>query len=283
MVRHIHIDAVDDAPRSIVAVGNDYPDGHVIAPHRHRRGQLISSVTGTLVLATPHGTWVMPPQRGMWIPPDTLHDVRVMGTAHMQSLYLEPAATAGLPTCCQVVGVSPFMRSLISEALELPVLYDLAGRAGALMILIQHEMQQLPVLPLSLPLPRRPAFAKRCRAFLREPRAHEDIAQWSAALGMSRRSFTRAFKQETGLSFMTWRQQACLVAALPRLAAGEPVTSIAMQLGYDNPSAFTTMFKRLLGVPPRSYLPIAKSQATPRAPATTKAPATGARHAAGKS
>ncbi len=72
---------------------------------------------------------------------------------------------------------------------------------------------------------------------------------------MSRRSFTRTFRQETGMSFVSWRQQACLVAALPQLAAGESITAVAMTLGYDNPAAFTTMFKRLLGVPPRSYLP----------------------------
>ena len=199
MIAKIHIDEVDDTPRPIVAVSNDYPDGHVIEPHRHRRGQLISSVTGTLVLATPQGTWVMPPQRGMWIPPDTTHDVRVMGAANMQSLYLEPAVTAGLPECCQVVGISPFMRSLLSEALKLPLLYDFEGRAGALMTLIQHEMRQLPVLPLSLPLPRRPNLAERCRAFLQEPSAHDAIEDWCATLGMSRRSFTRVFREETGL------------------------------------------------------------------------------------
>ena len=259
MVKRIYIDAVDDAPRAIVAVGNEYPDGHVIAPHRHRRGQLISSVTGTLVLTTPQGTWVMPPQRGMWIPADTVHDVRIIGAAAMQSLYLEPDAACGLPDCCQVVGISRFMRALISEALDLPLLYDLAGRAGALMTLIQHEMHQLPVLPLSLPLPRRADLAERCRAFLQAPAAHDAIEQWCEALGMSRRNFTRVFRQETGLSFAAWRQQACLVAALPRLAAGEAVTTVAMALGYDNPNAFTSMFKRLLGFPPRSYLAGEKS------------------------
>lgn len=255
MVRRIRIEAVEDAPRPIVAVGNEYPDGHIIPPHRHRRGQLISSVTGTLVVTTPRGTWVMPPQRGMWIPPDTVHDVRVMGTANMQSLYLESAVTGGLPECCRVVGISPFMRGLIAEALDLPLLYDSGGRTGALMTLIHHEMRRLPVLPLSLALPRRPDLAERCRSFLRRPRAHDSIDDWCRALGTSRRNFTRVFREETGLSFVAWRQQACLVAALPRLAAGESVTSVAMALGYDNPAAFTTMFKRLLGVPPRSYLP----------------------------
>jgi AraC-like DNA-binding protein len=254
MVRQVRIETIDDTPRPIVASGNDYPDGHIVPPHRHRRGQFISSATGTLVVSTPHGAWVMPPQRGMWIPPDTIHDVRAIGAVSLQSLFIEPAATEGLPTRCQVLGISPFVRSLISEALDLPLLYDLEGRGGALMTLIQYEVRQLPTLPLSLPLPRRPDLAERCRAFLREPTAHDSIERWCAALGMSRRSFTRQFRQETGLSFMAWRQQACLVSALPRLAAGESITDVAMALGYDNPSAFTAMFKRLLGVSPRGYL-----------------------------
>ena len=253
MPQNVLIEAVDDAPRPVVVLGNDYPDGHVIPPHRHRRGQLLSSMTGTLVVATPRGTGVMPPQRGMWIPPATTHDVRAMGAVRLQSLYVEPSAATDLPGCCQVLGISPFMRSLISEALDLPLLYDLSGRDGALMSLIQYEMLHLPVLPLSLPFPRRADFAERCRAFLREPHAHDSIDGWCSALKISRRNFTRIFRQETGLSFVAWRQQACLFAALPRLTAGEAVTSVAMALGYDNPSAFTTMFRRLLGVPPTRY------------------------------
>jgi AraC-like DNA-binding protein len=31
------------------------------------------------------------------------------------------------------------------------------------------------------------------------------------------------------------------------------VTNIALDLGYDSPAAFTTMFKRLIGVPPSHY------------------------------
>jgi AraC-like DNA-binding protein len=36
--------------------------------------------------------------------------------------------------------------------------------------------------------------------------------------------------------------------------AGEPVTTVALDLGYDNPAAFTSMFKRILGSSPRTYL-----------------------------
>jgi AraC-like DNA-binding protein len=61
------------------------------------------------------------------------------------------------------------------------------------------------------------------------------IAGWSAELGLGRRNFTRGVRRETGMSFAEWRRQACLLIALPRLAAGEAVTSIAMGLGYDSP------------------------------------------------
>ncbi|CAN5177835.1 helix-turn-helix transcriptional regulator [soil metagenome] len=254
MVRNVKVETIDSVARPIVALGNVYPDGHVISPHQHRRGQLIFGASGMMVLTTPVGTWVMPPQRGMWIPAGVVHQVRMLGDVQIQSLYLEPEAADGMPDSCQVVGISPFMRNLIAEAIETPAVYDLDGRTGALMTLVQHELRRLPVLPLSLPCPERGALAERCRAFVRRPVASDSIEQWCQALGMSRRAFTRTFRHETGLTFVEWRQQACLVAALPRLMAGDSITAVAIDLGYQNPASFTTMFKRVLGASPRTYL-----------------------------
>ncbi|MCS0497730.1 helix-turn-helix transcriptional regulator [Ancylobacter sp. MQZ15Z-1] len=244
----------EDVPRPVIAFGSEYPDGHVIAPHHHRRGQLLHGSTGVVLATTRHGTWMMPPQRGMWIPPGVVHEVQMLGEVRMRSLYFAPEAIHGMPERCQVVGISALMASLLAEAVALPAEYELEGRDEALMTLIQHEMRHLPSLPLSLPLPASPALAARCRRFLRSPTPHDTIDGWCEALGLSRRSFTRLFRRETGLSFVAWRQQACLMAALPRLAAGQPVTTIAIDLGYDNPAAFTTMFKRVLGASPRAYL-----------------------------
>jgi AraC-like DNA-binding protein len=253
MVRNSLVEFFDDVARPVIALGNDYPDGHLIPPHRHRRCQLLYGASGAIQVATAHGTWIMPPQRGLWIPGGIEHEVLMLGEVKTRSLFFEPDA-AGMPERCQVIGISPLLRNLLAEAVDLPVEYEFDGRAGALMVLIQHEMRHMPVLPLSLPLPAHPALARRCREFLARPTPHDTIDAWSAATGMSRRAFTRLFRRETGLSFASWRQQACLVAALPRLINGEPVTSVALDLGYDNPAAFTAMFKRLLGASPRNYL-----------------------------
>jgi AraC-like DNA-binding protein len=254
MVRNARVEAFDDSPRLILATGNDYPDGYVVAPHRHRRSQLLYGAKGAVLVTTEQGAWVMPPQRAMWIPGGVVHQVRMLGEVSAHSLYLEPAAAGGMADRVQVLGVSPFLRSLLAEAVELPADYDLEGRPGALMTLILHEIRLLPILPLSLPFPANEALARLCRAFLEKPTPHARIDAWASALNVSRRAFTRLFRRETGLSFATWRQQACLVAALPRLAAGAPVTTVAMDLEYDNPAAFTAMFKRVLGSSPRKYL-----------------------------
>ena len=70
--------------------------------------------------------------------------------------------------------------------------------------------------------------------------------------GMSRRTFTRQFRAQTGVSFAEWRQQVCLLAAIERLSAGQAVTRCA-DLGYASPSAFpqpsaVCSAKRLLSI-----------------------------------
>jgi len=81
-----------------------------------------------------------------------------------------------------------------------------------------------------------------------------DLDQIAAQVGMSRRNFTRIFRQQTGMSFSNWRQQACLLNALTRMELGQSITSVAMELGYSSSSAFTAAFRRYLGAAPRFYL-----------------------------
>ena len=76
---------------------------------------------------------------------------------------------------------------------------------------------------------------------------------WAGRLHMSPRSFSRHFREHTGMSYAQWRQRACVVLALARLAAGDPVTVIALDFGYQGPAAFSTMFRRVLGAAPSAH------------------------------
>ena len=56
------------------------------------------------------------------------------------------------------------------------------------------------------------------------------------------------------MTFRQWRRQARLLAALERLTAGEPVTSVAMAIGYESTSAFIAAFREGFGETPKRYV-----------------------------
>lgn len=254
MVRNVTVADLEAVPRAVLAVGNDYEAWVEKAPHKHRRGQLLYATSGVMLVGTSAGTWLVPPDRGVWIPPWTMHSMRSTGMPlETRNLFIAPDAIDGLPEECRVLRITPLMRALILEAIDLPLEYDAEGRGGLIMNLLLHELRSLPVQPMNLPMPLSGPIADLCHRFVAEPDPHATIDGWGAALGMSRRSFTRVFRAETGLSFAQWRQRACLFAAMPRLGRGEPVTRVALDLGYDSVAAFTTMFRRLLGEPPSRY------------------------------
>ncbi|SEB60300.1 transcriptional regulator, AraC family [Pseudomonas saponiphila] len=252
-MRNISIDSLDRTPRPVVAIGTDYADGQCLPRHSHRRAQLLYGATGVMQVGTAQGNWVVPPQRAVWIPPGVEHEVLMLGVS-TRSLYIEPAAAPLDSDGCQVISVSPLLRQLLLEAVELPLQYPQHGRDGLLIDLLLHELQRSRPLPLHIPLPAAGALLGLCQAFLARPDIHQSPEHWAGQLHISLRTFNRSFRQQTGMSFIQWRQRACVVLALARLAAAEPVTRIALDFGYESPGAFSTMFRRVLGQSPSTYL-----------------------------
>ena len=189
----------------------------------------------------------MPPQRAVWMPGGVTHEIRMAGDVAMRTLYVRGDAAARLAPTVRVLAVSPLLRELILRACALPLSYDEAGPAGRLMTLILDEIAALPTVALDLPLPRDARLGRICRALSAEPGATRTLSDWGREAGASPRTLARLFVKETGLTFAAWRQQARLLAATAMLGAGEPITRIALDLGYESPSAFTAMFKRALG------------------------------------
>jgi AraC-like DNA-binding protein len=50
-----------------------------------------------------------------------------------------------------------------------------------------------------------------------------------------------------------WRRRQRLVEAVRMLAAGHAVTAVALDVGYQSPSAFVAAFRRELGTTPGRY------------------------------
>lgn len=196
---------------------------------------------------------MVPPHQGIWIPAGVEHSIVMLGAVSTRSVYLESDAALGVPRHCRVLAISPLLHALLIEAVDLPPECDADGRAGRIMALVTDEIRAAPTLPLSLPLPADERLARRCHRFIERPSAQETIDLWCRDPAVSRRTFTRRFQRETGLTFSAWQRRACILAALPRLLGGERITTLAFDLGYSSPAAFTTMFKHIMGAAPHTY------------------------------
>ncbi|MCK9744156.1 helix-turn-helix domain-containing protein [Pseudomonas syringae] len=84
-----------------------------------------------------------------------------------------------------------------------------------------------------------------------DDRKLEDWAQWA---GIAPRTLTRRFSAETGFSLTEWRQRLRLLRSLELLAAGRAVSTVALDVGYQNVSAFIALFKRTFAITPRLYV-----------------------------
>ncbi|MES3001015.1 MAG: helix-turn-helix transcriptional regulator [Pseudomonadota bacterium] len=221
--------------------------------HRHRRGQLVFSGENVVTVTTGRIRIVVPPNRGVWVPPEVPHETMGHGMIRMQSVFVRPDHLEGLPDRCVAVAISPLLRELIhaSAGSTDEILPGTPDERIALVIL--DQLRVLPVVALQLPMPIDRRICAVCDALLSNPADERTLPEWGQAVGASTRTLSRLFQDETGMAFHHWRQQARLLAALPRLADGESITNVALDLGYQTPSAFISMFKSVMGVTPGAY------------------------------
>jgi mannose-6-phosphate isomerase-like protein (cupin superfamily) len=190
MVRDARAAQYEDVRRPIIAIGNEFPNGHTHPTHVHRRSQLLHAIAGTMVVSTGQGSWVVPRQQGLWVPGGVEHGFHMVGRVVTRSIYIEPKFVTGMPTACRVLQISSLLRQLLIEAVDIPAEYDEGSRDEAVMNLLLLELRAARSHVLVVPFPSHAALARQCRNFLESPSAHAAIDQWAVALAMSRRAFT---------------------------------------------------------------------------------------------
>ena len=249
--RHWFFDSIKYQVRT--GIVPEYADRQVIRTHTHPWHQLIYASRGVMTVRTPEASWVVPTNRGVWVPAGTRHSIQMSGPVSLRTLYLVPRISGALPDEPRVVGISPLLRELILRIVELDSLSVRVPEHAHLVSVLLDHLHVMQSDAVHLPIPR-DARAKRIAAILqREPSDTRSLIELSKSAGASKRTIERLFKIETGLGFGKWRQQLRLGHALRLLAAGDAVTTVALDVGYDSISAFISAFRLTFGKTPGQY------------------------------
>lgn len=246
-----------DYETSVMPLGvmpKDYPVGFEVGTHHHSRGQLIYATAGLMKISTDRALWLVPPQHALWMPPGIDHGMQTIGRVTLRSLYIRPdVLPPNFPSHPKVIRVSPFLRELLVRAATVPIDYAEESHDARVLVVLLGEIElAYQAIDFCLASARDKRLSRVCDAIISDPGNEGSLEDWARFAGTSSRTLARLFKKEFGITFIAWRQQVRIMLALPRLASGEQVTSVAADLGYE-PGAFTQMFRRLMGAAPSAY------------------------------
>ncbi len=241
------------ATAQVTTLTYDYANGHFVEKHRHEQDQLIFAVNGVMTVQTSQGLFVVPASRAVWVPARIVHSIRMSGAVRMMTLYLKPRLTRQLPRECRVVNVSPLLREIVIHICARGTLTARKKSDAPWLAILLEQLARTKSIPLEVAIPRDVRALRVARAVMNDPSERRSLATLCKKSGASKRTIERNFQLETSMTFGRWRQQFALLHAIRRLAAGESVTSVALEVGYATPSAFIAMFRRALGKTPSHY------------------------------
>jgi AraC-like DNA-binding protein len=221
--------------------------------HSHQKGQLVVASRGSVMCRAPGGMWIVPPQGAVWIPAGLQHSNRVSDYGKIYVVFIEVSASK-LPNSCCTLTISPLVRELIHRLSELPPLYPTEGPTSRLGRVLLDELVQMSTEQMYLPISPDSRLQHLAESLLNDPGDRRTLEEWAARYTMSERTLARLMVKQTGMTFGRWRQRLHTLVALQRLSMGSSVQTISLELGYESPSAFITMFKKTMGKSPRRFL-----------------------------
>jgi AraC-like DNA-binding protein len=218
--------------------------------HTHPDHQLAWASSGVLTVVTSTATWVLPPTRALWIPAGLPHETASSGRATMRALYVRPDLCPISWPEPTPVAARPLLAELIAYLEREPL--DPAQRVRAEAVLVDL-LTPVTMATIEVRMPTEDRAREVAAALSDCPADKRTLQEWGRHVGASERTLARSFAADTGVPFGRWRTLLRLQAALPALAAGEPVSNIARHVGYETPSAFVAAFHRETGMTPAAY------------------------------
>lgn len=249
----------DPAPfkRGVEILARSYPGGTRLDPHMHREAQLVFAAKGVMQVQTPGGVWLVPPERAVWVPPLLEHAIDVLSDLEMRTLYFQPnwlaQQTAGAELSNDfVVRVEALMREAILAMFE-PNCSD--ARKTALAQIVIMDLRDAGDASTFMPMPLDAKARQVANIILNDPAGDHDLKSLAARVGISGRTLTRLFPEQTKLTLKSWKQRARVIAAIEQLGQpGMSIKQVAAKLGFSSTAAFSHAFRDVTGETPTAFL-----------------------------
>ncbi|WP_170929038.1 helix-turn-helix domain-containing protein [Mycobacterium paraense] len=249
--------------RPIRVLNERHLSASVVPVHRHLdRVQLICAVRGLLRIKAAKLIWLVGPGSGVIIPASCEHEIHVPGNAILRAVNISPSRLTNIHSCF-VVQLGRLIDSLLHEVALLPADHQLGGTESRLVDVLLDQIASAPAQAFGLRQPEDPRARRIVDALLEDASDRRTLEAWGREVGASRRTLSRIFESETGMSFRDYRRNAHLQISIGLLAEGFSVAQVADKLGYETVSAFIYAFRTVTGLAPGKYTQLSTGGARP--------------------
>ena len=195
---------------------------------------------------------------GMWIPADVPHKLHGSHDCSGWLVQLSLSVSAKLSATAYPFEYSALLRELADRMSASEASPDKSPRDYLICELFMEELRAAPHARCLLPWPN--TSLRAVTQILERSSGNASLDELCSAAKMSKRTLTRQFRAETGLSIGQWRQRLRIWTAMRLLSEGLSVIAAAVELGFESPSSFAKSFRGSVGRSPSEYVQLRKSR-----------------------
>ena len=218
--------------------------GYIDKCHQHPWHQITFPFEGILQTKVADSQFVIPHSGMLFIPANTPHESFVVTNTKFIGIYLNPQFHNHFPLKAKAISVTPFLRELvlhINHSVSNSIVSE--DELSKLVVVLIDQISSGESYEMKLLLPSDRRLMIIFKALMAEPQQDTKLSDWAKQVGTSKRTLSRLFTKELGMTFPLWRQHLRLVSSLNLLETNLSVQEIAFKVGYNADSSFIFAFK----------------------------------------
>lgn len=170
---------------------------------------------------------------------DGLEDVELEACLDVRNAHVRDA----LARLAKEIEEPSFCSAILSEAIWTTLIIDLTRHLARLRLEVEAPRFRLTSGQL-----------RTIEELIEQPGRLPAVADLASMCGLSSRHFFRSFRATTGMTLTDYAQARRIDRARTLLSVQRPaIKEIAWRCGFETPAAFSTAFRRAVGVTPREF------------------------------
>lgn len=220
--------------------------------HVHEEPHLIHVVSGTADLVVEGRPIRLGPRENLWLAPRVPHSASYSEESVVFGPFLSPHT---IPQArIQLLGIVPDLSRIVATILGAGP--RTSAEVHRFRVALDEVLNAIQQECFSLVVPRHPAAKLVARASVGGSKGGSATLEVLAANAeTSPRHIQRLFREETGLSFRSWRTRARLNVAVSQLRGGAPLPVAARAAGFTTRSGLLSALSRETGIARDALMP----------------------------